>query len=83
MSTISGSRSRADAKKPANAEKLIAHVPVAKHAPLFRYRSTLADRVGRVAWWLMSLRDHLLSELGPSSRRLWAGARTCRMQKNH
>lgn len=64
-------------------EALIAHVLVAKyadHLPLYRQaqiyarqgvsldRSTLADWVGRAAWWLTPLRDHLLSELKRSAR---------------
>lgn len=59
-------------------EALIAHVLVAKyadHLPLYRQaqiyarqgvhldRSTLSDWVGRAAWWLAPLRDHLLAEL--------------------
>jgi len=64
-------------------EALIAHVLVAKyadHLPLYRQaqiyarqgvsldRSTLADRVGRAAWWLTPLRDHMLGELRSSAR---------------
>lgn len=64
-------------------EALIAHVVVAKyadHLPLYRQaqiydrqgvhldRSTLADWVGRAAWWLTPLRDHLLTELKRSSK---------------
>jgi transposase len=64
-------------------EALIAHVLVAKyadHLPLYRQaqiyarqgvmldRSTLADWVGRAAWWLRPLRDHILAELGRSQR---------------
>ena len=59
-------------------EALIAHVLVSKyadHLPLYRQaqiyarqgvnldRSTLADWVGRAAWWLTPLRDHLLADL--------------------
>lgn len=59
-------------------EALIAHVLVGKyadHLPLYRQaqiyarqgvqldRSTLSDWVGRAAWWLTPLRDHLLAEL--------------------
>ena len=59
-------------------EALIAHVLVAKyadHLPLYRQaqiyarqgvtldRSTLSDWVGRAAWWLTPLRDHLLATL--------------------
>ncbi len=59
-------------------EALIAHVLVGKyadHLPLYRQaqiyarqgvtldRSTLADWVGRAAWWLTPLRDHLLADL--------------------
>jgi transposase len=59
-------------------EALIAHVLVGKyadHLPLYRQaqiyarqgihldRSTLSDWVGRAAWWLAPLRDHLLAEL--------------------
>jgi len=64
-------------------EALIAHVLVSKyadHLPLYRQaqiyarqgitldRSTLADWVGRAAWWLTPLRDHLLTNLKRSSR---------------
>lgn len=64
-------------------EALIAHVLVAKyadHLPLYRQaqiyarqgitldRSTLADWVGRAAWWLTPLRDHLLTDLKRSPR---------------
>lgn len=64
-------------------EALIAHVLVAKyadHLPLYRQaqiyarqgiqldRSTLADWVGRAAWWLRPLRDHILAELRRSHR---------------
>ena len=64
-------------------EALIAHVLVAKyadHLPLYRQaqiyarqgvtldRSTLADWVGRAAWWLTPLRDHLLADLKRSPR---------------
>ena len=64
-------------------EALIAQVLVAKyadHLPLYRQaqiyarqgieldRSTLADWVGRAAWWLRPLRDHLLAELRRSQR---------------
>ena len=64
-------------------EALIAHVLVAKyadHLPLYRQaqiyarqgialdRSTLADWVGRAAWWLRPLRDHILAELRRSER---------------
>ena len=64
-------------------EALIAHVLVAKyadHLPLYRQaqiyarqgiqldRSTLADWVGRAAWWLTPLRDHLLAGLKRSPR---------------
>jgi transposase len=64
-------------------EALIAHVLVAKyadHLPLYRQtqiyarqgiqldRSTLADWVGRAAWWLRPLRDHILAELRRSQR---------------
>lgn len=64
-------------------EALIAHVLVAKyadHLPLYRQaqiyarqgvhldRSTLSDWVGRAAWWLMPLRDHLLAELKRSAK---------------
>ena len=64
-------------------EALIAHVLVSKyadHLPLYRQaqiyarqgihldRSTLSDWVGRGAWWLAPLRDHLLAELKRSHR---------------
>lgn len=64
-------------------EALIAHVLVSKyadHLPLYRQaqiyarqginldRSTLADWVGRAAWWLTPLRDHLLAELKRSTK---------------
>ena len=64
-------------------EALIAHVLVAKyadHLPLYRQsqiyarqgvqldRSTLADWVGRAAWWLQPLRDHILAEVRRSQR---------------
>lgn len=64
-------------------EALIAHVLVSKyadHLPLYRQaqiyarqgitldRSTLADWVGRAAWWLTPLRDHLLADLKRSPR---------------
>ena len=64
-------------------EALIAHVLVSKyadHLPLYRQaqiyarqgilldRSTLADWVGRAAWWLTPLRDHLLAELKRSPK---------------
>lgn len=64
-------------------EALIAHVLTAKyadHLPLYRQtqiyarqgvtldRSTLADWVGRAAWWLTPLRDHLLSHLKRSAK---------------
>ena len=64
-------------------EALIAHVLVGKyadHLPLYRQaqiyarqgvtldRSTLADWVGRAAWWLTPLRDHLLANLKRSDR---------------
>jgi transposase len=59
-------------------DALVAQVLVSKyadHLPLYRqaqiyarqgvslYRSTLADWVGRAAWYLAPLRDHLLTEL--------------------
>jgi transposase len=64
-------------------EALIAHVLVSKyadHLPLYRQaqiyarqgitldRSTLADWVGRAAWWLTPLRDHLLADLKRSPK---------------
>lgn len=64
-------------------EALIAQVLVEKyadHVPLFRQaqiyarqnvrldRSTLADWVGRAAWYLRPLRDHVLGELRRSER---------------
>jgi transposase len=64
-------------------EALVAHVLVAKyadHLPLYRQaqiyarqgvhldRSTLADWVGRAAWWLTPLRDHLLDRLRASTK---------------
>ncbi len=64
-------------------EALVAHVLVAKyadHLPLYRQaqtyarqgvhldRSTLADWVGRAAWWLTPLRDHLLDRLRASAK---------------
>ncbi|MBS86354.1 MAG: IS66 family transposase [Sphingobium sp.] len=64
-------------------EALIAHVLVSKyadHLPLYRQaqiyarqgialdRSTLADWVGRAAWWLTPLREHLLANLKRSPR---------------
>lgn len=64
-------------------EALIAQVLVAKyadHLPLYRQaqiyarqgikldRSTLADWVGRAAWYLRPLRDHILDELRRSER---------------
>jgi transposase len=64
-------------------EALIAHVLVAKyadHLPLYRQaqiyarqgihldRSTLADWVGRAAWWLTPLRHHLLDQLKRSAK---------------
>ena len=64
-------------------EAMIAHVLVSKYAdqfPLYRQaqiyarqgvvldRSTLADWVGRAAWWLTPLRDHLLADLKRSPR---------------
>ena len=64
-------------------EALIAQVLVAKyadHLPLYRQaqiyarqgvqldRSTLADWVGRAAWYLRPLRDHVLERLRRSER---------------
>lgn len=64
-------------------EALVAHVLVSKyadHLPLYRQaqiyarqgvtldRSTLADWVGRAAWWLTPLRDHLLATLKRSAK---------------
>ena len=64
-------------------EALVAHVVVGKyadHLPLYRQaqiyarqgvhldRSTLADWVGRAAWWLTPLRDHLLGQLRRSAK---------------
>ena len=64
-------------------DALVAQVVVAKyadHLPLYRQaqifarqnvqldRSTLADWVGRAAWWLTPLRDHLLGQLKRSPR---------------
>jgi transposase len=64
-------------------ERLVAHVLAAKyadHLPLYRQaqiyarqgihldRSTLADWVGRAAWWLTPLRDHLLDQLKRSTK---------------
>jgi transposase len=64
-------------------DALVAHVVVSKyadHLPLYRQaqifarqnvqldRSTLADWVGRAAWWLTPLRDHLLAHLKRSPR---------------
>lgn len=64
-------------------EALIAHVLVSKyanHLPLYRQaqiyarqgvtldRSTLADWVGRAAWWLTPLRDHILADLKRSPK---------------
>ena len=64
-------------------EALIAHVVVSKyadHLPLYRQaqiyarqgvnldRSTLADWVGRTAWWLAPLRDHALAEIKRSTK---------------
>lgn len=64
-------------------EALVAHVLVSKyadHLPLYRQaqiyarqgvtldRSTLADWVGRAAWWLTPLRDHLLGTLKRSAK---------------
>ena len=64
-------------------EALIAHVLVSKyadHLPLYRQaqiyarqgiqldRSTLADWVGRAAWYLRPLRDHVLERLRRSER---------------
>ena len=64
-------------------DALVAHVVVSKyadHLPLYRQaqifarqnvqldRSTLADWVGRAAWWLTPLRDHLLDQLKRSAR---------------
>ena len=64
-------------------EALVAHVLVSKyadHLPLYRQaqiyarqgitldRSTLADWVGRAAWWLTPLRDHLLADLKRSPK---------------
>jgi transposase len=64
-------------------EALIAHVLVSKyadHLPLYRQaqiyarqgieldRSTLADWVGRAAWYLRPLRDHILGALRGSER---------------
>jgi transposase len=64
-------------------DALVAHVVVAKyadHLPLYRQaqifarqnvgldRSTLADWVGRAAWWLTPLRDHLLDHLKRSAK---------------
>jgi transposase len=64
-------------------EALVAHVLVAKyadHLPLYRQaqiyarqgvhldRSTLADWVGRAAWWLTPLRDHLFDQLKHSAK---------------
>jgi len=62
-------------------DALVAQVVVSRyadHLPLYRQaqiyarqgvdldRATLADWVGRTAWWLRSLRDHLLAELRSS-----------------
>lgn len=64
-------------------EALIAQVLVSKyadHLPLYRQaqiyarqgvhidRSTLSDWVGRAAWWLTPLRDHLLADLKRSGK---------------
>ena len=64
-------------------DALVAHVVVAKyadHLPLYRQAQifaartfsstarTLADWVGRAAWWLTPLRDHLLDQLKRSAR---------------
>jgi len=64
-------------------DALVAHVVVSKyadHLPLYRQaqifarqdvgldRSTLADWVGRAAWWLTPLRDHLLDHLKRSPK---------------
>ena len=64
-------------------EALIAHVLVSKyadHLPLYRQaqiyarqgveldRSTLADWVGRAAWYLRPLREHILEDLRRSTR---------------
>lgn len=64
-------------------EALIAHVLVSKyadHLPLYRQaqiyarqgvtigRSVLADWVGRAAWWLTPLREHLLADLRRSPK---------------
>lgn len=64
-------------------ETLVAHVLVSKyadHLPLYRQaqiyarqgvtldRSTLADWVGRAAWWLTPLREHLLATLKRSTK---------------
>ncbi len=72
-------------------EGLVAHVVVGKyadHLPLYRQaqiyarqgvhldRSTLADWVGRAAWWLTPLRDHLLGQLRRSAK-LFADETTC------
>ena len=72
-------------------EALVAHVVVGKyadHLPLYRQaqiyarqgvhldRSTLADWVGRAAWWLTPLRDHLLGQLRRSAK-LFADETTC------
>ncbi len=72
-------------------EALVAHVVVGKyadHLPLYRQaqiyerqgvhldRSTLADWVGRAAWWLTPLRDHLLGQLRRSPK-LFADETSC------
>jgi transposase len=64
-------------------EALVAHVLTAKyadHLPLYRQaqiyarpgvnldRSTLSDWVGRAAWWLTPLRNHVLAELKRSPK---------------
>ena len=64
-------------------EALVAHVLVSKyadHLPLYRQsqiyarqgvhldRSTLSDWVGRAAWWLSPLRDHLFATLKQSTK---------------
>ena len=64
-------------------EALVAHILVSKyadHLPLYRQsqiyarqgvhldRSTLSDWVGRAAWWLAPLRDHLFATLKQSAK---------------
>jgi transposase len=54
--------------------KYVDHLPLSRQSQMYARqgialdRSTLADWVGRAAWWLTPLRDHLLADLKRSPR---------------